>query len=96
MTVFAVLMPTPQPGLVSVIEQEFPGNHILLNETQYLVSYSGTAKELVAKLRIYDAKLPAAPPSGLAVVLSVSSYFGRAPSTVWEWIKVKMESPAIG
>jgi hypothetical protein len=31
-------------------------------------------------------------PHRVAIVFATSSYFGRAPATVWEWIKVKLES----
>ena len=96
MTIFAVLMPNPQPALVAEINAVFPGGHLALNETQYLISTSGTAVELSAKLGIYDAKNPAKAVTGSAVILVTSSYFGRAPTTVWEWMKAKLEAPPSG
>jgi len=92
MTIFAVLMPTPQPKLVAEVEKTFPGDYLSLNETQYLISFAGTAVELVAKLGIYDAKEPARASNGAAVVFATSSYFGRGPATTWDWLKAKLES----
>jgi len=96
MTIFAVLLPTPQPTLVAEIVRIFEGNYIQLSETQYLVSSSGTAIEICAKLGIYDAKQPEKVSTGVAVVLATSSYFGRGPTTLWEWMKAKLESPPSG
>jgi hypothetical protein len=93
MTIFAVLMPTPQPNLVAEITKVSDGNFFPLNDTQYLISASGTAVELCVKLGIYDAKEPNKAPTGSAVVVATSSYFGRAPATVWDWMKAKLEAP---
>jgi hypothetical protein len=93
MTIFAILMPTPQPLLIEEIKKKFPHNYLELNDTQYLISTVGTAVELAARLGIYDAKTPAKPATGFAVILATSSYYGRGPATVWEWMKAKLESP---
>ncbi len=55
------------------------------------LSTTGTAIDLSAKLGLYDAKNPKAVASGRAVVLATSSYFGRAPTNVWDWMKSKLE-----
>jgi hypothetical protein len=94
MTIFAILMPTPQPGLVEAIKRLYPEKHISITETQWLISSSGTAVELSAKLGIVD---PArALPTGNAIVFATSSYFGRAPTAIWDWIKVQLEAPPSG
>jgi hypothetical protein len=96
MTVFAVLMPTPEPAIVARIEQFFPFEYLKLSDTQYLISSSGTAIELSAKLGVYDINDSGKPATGNAVILATSSYFGRAPTTVWDWMKAKLESPPRG
>ena len=96
MTVFAVLMPAPQPNVVTEIVRIFPTEHLKLSDTQYLISTSGTALELSAKLGVYDVNQPAKPATGNAVILATSSYFGRAPTTVWDWMKAKLEAPPRG
>jgi 4-aminobutyrate aminotransferase-like enzyme len=96
MTIFAVLMPTSQPLIVAEIEKSFPDNNLKLNDTQYLISTGGTAIDLSVKLGLFDTKEPARPATGSAVILATSSYFGRAPTSVWEWMKTKLESSSSG
>lgn len=90
MTIFAVLMPTPQAELILEISKL---DHISLNETQYLVSFGGTVVELSAHLGMTD---PNKATTGAAVLLATSSYYGRAPSNTWDWMKAKLESPTRG
>ena len=88
MTIFAVLLPSPQPKLVEEIKKSYAENSLQITDTQWIVSDTGTAVDVCRKLKIY----PEQPPSGSAIVFSTSSYFGRAPSTIWDWIKVKLEA----
>jgi hypothetical protein len=93
MTIFTVLMPSPQPNLSAEIKRIYPLDHLSLNETQWLISATGTVTEVCAKLGIYDPSRPTAPMTGLAVVFTTTSYFGRAPTNIWDWLKAKLESP---
>lgn len=93
MTIFAILMPTPQPGIEQEIMKIFPNDFLKLNETQWLVSGVGTAIDISGKLGIHRPTGSTEAPTGSAVVLATSSYFGRAPSNVWDWFKVKLETP---
>ena len=95
MTVFAILMPAPQPDLVREIESAFPEDHLEITETQWLVSAQLTAVDLSARLGIVDKRQPERR-SGNAVVFATSSYYGRAPSSVWDWINSKLEAPVHG
>jgi hypothetical protein len=92
MAIFAILMPSPQPNLIAEIKRQYSLDHLMLNETQDLISTNGTALELSAKLGIYDIKEPTKAATGLAVIFATSSYFGRAPTSVWEWMKAKLEA----
>lgn len=47
-----------------------------------LVSFKGTSEELAAQLGISEGQ------TGRAVVISISSYYGFAPQSLWEWINV--------
>jgi hypothetical protein len=93
MTIFAVLLPIPQPLLSEKIRAEFPNDSLQLNDYQWLISATGTVIELTAKLGIVNKESPEAP-TGVAVIFSTSSYYGRAPSPTWDWIKSKLESGA--
>ena len=96
MTIFAVLLPNNQPKVVAAIQREFPNDHLQVTPLQWLVSGSGTALNVTTKLGIYDPKEPAAPASGNAIVFAVSSYHGRAPTPIWDWVKSKLEGTSGG
>jgi hypothetical protein len=96
MTIFVVLMPTPQPAIAAEIKKSFEHDHLSINDTQWLVSTTGTAPELTTKLGIYDPKEPSKPATGNAIIFSTSGYFGRAPTTIWEWMKAKLETSPSG
>jgi hypothetical protein len=89
MTIFAVLLPAPQPSFAARIEERYAGSYFKVSDTQYLVSARSTAMEVSAKLGLDLADALA----GSAIILAVSSYWGRAPTTVWDWIKTRMEAP---
>jgi len=92
MTIFAIMLPSPQTGVVEAIKREFPADHYPVTDTQWLISSSGTAMDVSAKLGVYDPKNSSAAPTGSAIIFATSSYFGRAPSPIWDWIKAKLES----
>jgi len=94
MTIYAILLPHPQPTLAAKIVSEFGADALPVNETQWLVSANGTTQEITKRLGIFDPENQTATPTGSAIVFATSSYFGRAPTNVWEWLKVKLEAPA--
>jgi hypothetical protein len=92
MTIFAILMPRPQPALADKLVSEFKTDTLKVTDTQWLVSAVGTAQEISAKLGIHNPDSPTTAPVGEAIVFATSGYFGRAPTNIWEWIKVKLEA----
>jgi len=92
MAIFAVLMPSPQPAVAEQIRRHFPADHLAINETQWLISTTGTATELTAKLGIFDPKELMKASTGNAIIFATSGYFGRGPTTIWEWMKAKLET----
>lgn len=94
MTIFAVLLPNPQPDLANRIRAKFNGNSLQVTDTQILISTTGTAYDVSVEIGLIDPDNPNTPASGNAIVFATSGYFGRAPSNVWEWIKAKLETPA--
>jgi hypothetical protein len=93
MTIFAVLLPIPQPSLAAEIRAAYPGDHLMITDTQWLISGAGTVIDVTAKIGIYDQSLPDRIPTGSAIVIAMSAYYGRAPTPIWDWIKAKQESP---
>lgn len=96
MTIFAVLMPSPQPGLEKAIQDAYPNDFLKIDPAQWLISATGSVVDVVARLGIYDAKEPDKPATGSAIVLATSAYYGRAPMPVWDWMKVKLEASPNG
>jgi hypothetical protein len=96
MTIFAILLPTPEPNVVNAIKTAYPNNYLAINESQWLVSTTGTAIDVSAKIGVFDPRNPLATPTGNAVVFSTNGYFGRAQTNIWEWIKAKLEAAPSG
>lgn len=94
MTIFAILLPAPNPALSQRIGEAFEGDCMALSDTQWLVSSSATIQELTAKAGIYDTKSSDNPSLGNAVIFATTSYYGFAPVTVWDWIRSKLEAKA--
>ncbi|WP_158918055.1 hypothetical protein [Caulobacter sp. S45] len=92
MTIFAILMPSPQDALSKKIEDEFKTDSLKITDTQYLVSAQGTAQEICVRLGIFNSDA-AVPVVGQGIVFATSGYFGRAPANIWEWVKAKLEAP---
>lgn len=77
-------------AMASIVAAKFPTDHYQVTSNVWLVAGNGTAKEISDRLGIGDE-----PPKVEAVVTSIDGYFGRAPVTVWDWLKVKMEQAPI-
>jgi hypothetical protein len=92
MTIFAILMPSPQPKLAEMIKDKYPNDHLMVTDTQWLISSLGTVVDITEKLEIHSSKPLDHPSSGNAIVFATSSYFGRAPMPIWDWMKVKLEA----
>ena len=43
MTIFAILMPSPQPAIAEAIKRQYPNDYLYVTDTQYLISANGTA-----------------------------------------------------
>lgn len=56
-----------------------------LPKGEFFVSFKGTSRELSDALGITDGA------NGLAIVAAISSYYGRASTDVWEWVKTHWE-----
>ena len=95
MTIFAILMPSSQPPLAESIKAAFPNDFLEITPTQWLVSFRGTVNEVSNKIGVTSTSADHTP-KGIAIIFATSSYFGRSPQTVWDWIKLKLESTPSG
>lgn len=87
MTIFAILPAVPTPVLDDRIRKVYPNDSLQLAPNQWLVSGVGTAIDVSKLLGLVDPEAIAN-----AVVIAMSSYYGRAPTPVWDWIKTKLET----
>lgn len=86
MTVF-IITPISSPEAVSkAISEKFAKDSYAIPKSHsWLVSYGGTAMELSNELGITGGTI------GTGMVASISNYYGRAPTDMWEWIKTRVE-----
>jgi len=96
MTIFAILLPAPDPALSATIVEAFKDECLKLSDTQWIVSSSATIQDITARAGIYDVRNPDSLTVGNGVVFATTSYFGRAPATVWDWIRSKLEAKQNG
>ena len=85
MSIFVIFRVANPATMEARLVQDFPNDHLVIVPGQYLVSAVGTAKDVSDKLGITDG------PTGSAIVFRMSSYYGRATSDEWDWIKTKSE-----
>lgn len=85
MGMFIVVPQKSGETILEAIKRELPNDYYVLTSGESLVSFSGTTKELSDRLGITSGE------SGTGLVLSITNYYGRAPTDIWEWMKVKME-----
>jgi hypothetical protein len=86
MTLFAILAHNDDPKLADALAVHFPNNFLKVGHGQWLVAGKGTTIELSNQLGISDGS------NGSAIVVSISSYYGRASTNIWEWMKVKLSA----
>jgi hypothetical protein len=65
--------------------------HKLQSERGWLIKYDGTSVELSNRIEITGQQEGTQSPVGAAIVVPVSSYYGRGSSEMWEWLKTRLE-----
>ena len=82
MTIFVIIPTTGDNAKLSdAITNKLGPAAYQLPRGEWLASYDGTSQDLSNVLGITEGT------NGSAVVASISGYYGRAPTPVWEWIK---------
>lgn len=56
--------------------------HLKIDDGVWLATFDGTTRQLAELLGIRGGE------SGSGIVCAISSYSGRQPSEIWEWLKV--------
>jgi len=86
MTLFAILGHNDDPKLAAALTTHFPNDHLKIGHGQWLLAGKNTTVDVSNLLGITDGS------NGSAIVVSISSYYGRASANVWEWMKVKLSA----
>ncbi|HEY8160696.1 MAG TPA: hypothetical protein VIF34_00300 [Methylocystis sp.] len=82
MFVFSVASNTQNAELNAKIREVYPSEHFQFGPMNWFVADSGvTAREVCEKLNIVPGGF------GGVAVTKVESYFGFAPSALWDWLK---------
>lgn len=86
MPVFAVISPSDPPKLKNALEKHFKDNYVELPRGAGWLAFASntTAVEVANKLGVSEAE------TGTAIVFTIAGYWGRAPTSLWEWLSVKI------
>jgi hypothetical protein len=85
MAIFVIFNVDNPAGMRASIEREFPKDNFDLGANEWLISAKGTAQELSQRLGVSTGE------ASSAIIFSMQSYFGRASTNIWDWIKTKAE-----
>ena len=88
MTIFVVFRVQDPLKMQARVAEFYPNDHFDLGNNEWLISSNGTAKTVSDVLGITAQPSK----SGNAIVFSMESYYGRAGTNIWEWIKTKSEA----
>jgi hypothetical protein len=80
-----------QAKLPAAVSKAYPDAHKKLADHNWLVAGKGTAQEVSANLEI-TLKDNSPGPTGTTIVFEVASYYGRATTDIWDWVKAKWEA----
>lgn len=86
MNVFVVFKVSDPDKLSEAIVSAYPHDHLRLQEDEWLIAGPSTAQEVSDRLEISTGE------NGTGIVFRMGSYFGRASTNIWDWIKTKSEA----
>jgi hypothetical protein len=92
MPVYVICRVFRPDAMNAAVQRVFPHDHMQLHDNEWLVFSAGTAVDVSEQLHVtVGHKVPTTDDVGPAMILAVSGYFGRAETSIWDWIKAKME-----
>lgn len=65
--------------------------HKLQSNRGWLIKFDGTSIELSKYIGLTGQDQGVPSPIGSAIIVPVSTYFGRGPGDMWEWLKTRLE-----
>jgi hypothetical protein len=85
MNIFVVFKVSDSTKLERAIEDVYPEDHLKLQDDEWLISGGSTAQEVSDRLGVSSGD------NGSAMIFRMGSYYGRASTNIWDWIKTKSE-----
>lgn len=79
--------------LNAAVESSIPeaDRHKLQADRGWLIRYNGTSIELSDKIGITGQTPGETSRVGPTIIVPVSTYYGRGPAEMWEWLKTRIE-----
>lgn len=93
MTVFSIIAVRNSEILMRKASEVFKDDFLKLTPDSALVSAPLTAVQLTERLGLLNKPDQAPEVDASAIILSGSSYYGRATPQIWEWLKNKWSTP---
>ena len=85
MAVFYVTSLKGADRIGAIVSERFGTDSLEIQPGQWLVAYKGTSQQLSDELGISDGSI------GSCIIFAISGYWGRAPTSIWEWLKSNWE-----
>jgi len=63
----------------------------LQSDRGWLIKFDGTSVELSNYIGLTGQEQGQPSPIGSAIIVPFSTYYGRGPGDMWEWIKTRLE-----
>lgn len=89
----AIPLKTDTQPLRSAVENSISheSRYELQADSGWLIHFNGTTIELTNHLGITGQETGEASHVGSAIVIPITNYYGRGPTDMWEWLKLRME-----
>jgi hypothetical protein len=99
MPIYQVTPLAANHGLLdSVISEKAAAGEIeqytLAMSAGWMVAYKGTTVELSKLLSVTGQPPGEKSPVGATLIVAITSYYGRAATDLWEWLKTRFEASA--
>jgi len=92
MAIFAVISTDPKPELETAIVRLYAGDkQYRFTDRVWFIADAGTAREVSEKLNVKRGGT-----TGVVVFLMSSAYYGVASSSLWDWLRARVEEDADG
>ena len=78
----------------AAVQERIPSpadRHKLQANRGWLIKFDGTTVELSNQIGVTGQEKGAPAPLGSVFFTTVSGYYGRGPTDMWEWLKTRLE-----